>query len=322
MDPNTGALLFWLIVGYFVVSPDRGSLALSRGLAGGVRGALSTSSSSSRSTGSSKKGKTKKTKKGGKTPDSDATAAGPSRWDSATAGWRQGVAAARQAREEGRDTWSRTSKAAGQIYGGTRTFADRARTAYRTKRATKKWTRPGTETDSTAAADAAGPTDSPAAAVPPSPAVAGDTHPADEATDSSESPAAPVYDITEISGAAAAAGGTTEKEHDMNETELASVQQAQAEFEAYEVLIRTQLQELAQTLRWSKRLGDRWSGTKWSTAPLDQAIAAISEAPTVNESMQNGVRAAIKACQEARTVGEIAAATGAKGDLQAFKAAS
>jgi hypothetical protein len=323
MGPDIGAFLFWVIVGYFVIAPDRASLTVSRGLSGAVRGALSGGSSADSSSSSGRKGKKAKGKKA--KAGSDDASSGPSRWDSTRAGWREGVAAARKAREEGRDTWSRTSRAAGRAYGGTRTFADRAKTAYATKKATKKWTRGGNDDSTTTEATAAAvSTDSSAAADSPSPAVAGDTtpHPTADAGDSSESPATPVFTITEISGAAAAAGGTTERKNDdMKEHELASVQAVLAEATSYLAVVRALRQENAQTMRWSKRMSDRWSAVPWSTQGLDKAIAQIAEAPAVDEHMENGLLAAIAACKEAQELGERAAAAGAKGDLQAFKVA-
>ncbi|HEY3561788.1 MAG TPA: hypothetical protein VGL05_30190 [Kribbella sp.] len=82
---------------YLVVSPDRLSLALSRGVFGAARGAAT--------------GKTPKTRK--KSPRARAMGAG----------WREGIAAARARREAGRDLWTRGSRGAGKVAGGTASLA-------------------------------------------------------------------------------------------------------------------------------------------------------------------------------------------------------
>lgn len=84
------------LLAYFLVSPDKGSLAFSRGVAGAGYGALT--------------GRTPKAAKGSK--------ASP-RGRAMLAGWKEGVAAARERREAGRDLWSRGTRVAGRVGGGT-----------------------------------------------------------------------------------------------------------------------------------------------------------------------------------------------------------
>lgn len=80
---------------YLLVSPDKMSLAFSRGVFGAARGGLT--------------GRTPKTAK----------AAKPSpRGRAMLAGWREGVTAARERREAGRDLWARGSRVAGRAAGG------------------------------------------------------------------------------------------------------------------------------------------------------------------------------------------------------------
>lgn len=85
------------LLAYLLVSPDRFSLALSRGAFGAARGAAT--------------GKTPKVRK--KSPRARAMGAG----------WREGIAAARARREGGRDLWTRGSRGAGWVAGGTASLA-------------------------------------------------------------------------------------------------------------------------------------------------------------------------------------------------------
>jgi hypothetical protein len=85
------------LLAYLLVSPDRFSLALSRGMFGAARGAAT--------------GKTPKTRK--KSPRARAMGTG----------WREGIAAARARREAGRDLWTRGSRGAGWVAGGTVSLA-------------------------------------------------------------------------------------------------------------------------------------------------------------------------------------------------------
>lgn len=86
------------VLAYLLVSPDRASLAFTRGAAGMARGVLT--------------GKpTKKTKK--KSP----------RVRAMFDGWREGKAAARERREAGKDLWSRGTRLGGRVAGGTGSLA-------------------------------------------------------------------------------------------------------------------------------------------------------------------------------------------------------
>jgi hypothetical protein len=93
-------ILIACALAYLLVSPDKMSLALSRGMFGASRGALT-----------------------GRTPKT-ADAAKPSpRGRAMSAGWREGVAAARERREAGRDLWTRGTRFAGHVGGGTASLA-------------------------------------------------------------------------------------------------------------------------------------------------------------------------------------------------------
>ena len=105
------------LLAYLFVAPDNGTLTATRGAGGAVRAALrlpprTRESGGSRSSRSSKKGGSR----------------------SLLAGWREGVASARKTREDGRDLWSRGSRAGGRVYGGTRNLAGGIRTTVRNRR--------------------------------------------------------------------------------------------------------------------------------------------------------------------------------------------
>jgi hypothetical protein len=85
------------LIAYALVSPDRASLALTRGLFGMARGAA---------TG-------KPTKKSKPSP----------RRRAMLDGWREGKAAARERREAGKDLWSRGTRLGGRVVGGTGSLA-------------------------------------------------------------------------------------------------------------------------------------------------------------------------------------------------------
>ncbi|MET7284203.1 hypothetical protein ABZS29_38575 [Kribbella sp. NPDC005582] len=85
------------LIAYLVVSPDPISLAFSRGLFGAARGAAT-----------------------GRTPKSRKSSP---RGRAMFAGWREGVAAARERREAGRDLWTRGSRVGGRVAGGTASLA-------------------------------------------------------------------------------------------------------------------------------------------------------------------------------------------------------
>ncbi|HWD83267.1 MAG TPA: hypothetical protein VG497_30415 [Kribbella sp.] len=97
------------LVLYLVAAPDRLSLALTRGLSGAARGAAT-----------------------GKTPKSRKSSP---RGRAALAGWREGVKAARERREAGRDVWTRGSRGAGRVAGGTVSLARGIRNSIAARRA-------------------------------------------------------------------------------------------------------------------------------------------------------------------------------------------
>ncbi|MGL5912164.1 MAG: hypothetical protein ACRCZP_19325, partial [Phycicoccus sp.] len=102
--------LLLLALSYLIVSPDRASLALTRGAAGGARAVTarrgSRSSSGRRASGSSRPASAGRT--GGRAGGS----ARPGVLRSFATGWRSGAAQARERRESGRDVWSRSVRGA------------------------------------------------------------------------------------------------------------------------------------------------------------------------------------------------------------------
>lgn len=85
------------VLGYLFVSPDKRSLAFSRGVTGAARGAIT-----------GKSPKNRKTKKRKTSP----------RRRAMLDGWREGITTARERREAGKDLWSRGTRASGRVYGG------------------------------------------------------------------------------------------------------------------------------------------------------------------------------------------------------------
>lgn len=93
-------VIFWAAIAYIAVSPDKTSLAASRGFWGAARGFAKPGRTSSENgrPGASK---------------------GPrARWAGLLDGWRDGVRVARQQRANGKDLWSRGTYVAGRVYGG------------------------------------------------------------------------------------------------------------------------------------------------------------------------------------------------------------
>jgi hypothetical protein len=97
------------LVLYLVAAPDRLSLALTRGVTGAARGAAT-----------------------GKTPKSRKSSP---RGRAMLAGWREGVTTAQERREAGRDAWSRGSRGAGRVAGGTVSLARGIRNTIAARRA-------------------------------------------------------------------------------------------------------------------------------------------------------------------------------------------
>ena len=119
-------VLFWAAITYMVVSPDKTSLAASRGFWGAVRGFAKPGRTSS------KNGRPGATK-------------GPrARFAGLLDGWRDGVRVARQRRANGKDLWSRGTYVAGRVYGGAGSIRAGVRRlkldlgVWRAKRAAKK----------------------------------------------------------------------------------------------------------------------------------------------------------------------------------------
>ncbi|TCC33850.1 hypothetical protein E0H75_42075 [Kribbella capetownensis] len=111
-------LVVILLVAYLFVAPDKATLTGTRGAAGALRAVLGMPPRPSRDR--SKKGSASNSKSNGRRP--------------LLAGWCEGVTAARQAREEGRDLWSHGSRISGRAAGGTRNLVGGVRTTVRTRR--------------------------------------------------------------------------------------------------------------------------------------------------------------------------------------------
>jgi hypothetical protein len=113
-----------ILLAYLFVAPDKGTLAATRGTEGAFRAVLGMPPRQRRAA----KGSSPKASGGNK------KANGPKGSRSILDGWREGVASARVAREEGRDVWARTSRGAGKVAGGTRNVVGGIRTTVQNRR--------------------------------------------------------------------------------------------------------------------------------------------------------------------------------------------
>lgn len=119
-------VIFWSAIVYLVVSPDKTSLAASRGLWGAARGFAKPGHTSS---------------KGGRP---GATQGPRGRFAGLLDGWREGIRVARQRRANGKDLWSRGSYLAGRAWGASESIRAGVRripaqaAAWRAERAAKK----------------------------------------------------------------------------------------------------------------------------------------------------------------------------------------
>jgi hypothetical protein len=311
----TGAeFLVMALLAYVVVAPDGVSLAASRGLAGAVRAGVS-GSSVSRPRGSSTSSSWWSRLSGGGGPQVVTDAPSRSRLGAMAGGWRQGVQDARQARADGRDTWSRASRVAGRAAGGARgAYADaRARFGGR-GRATDQDGHPvvaGDVVDDHAVADAAGQQASGFTDLTKDPAVA------NQATAPENAPHG-------ASTTSASAGGI-EKENEMKDiTELESLDAVEAETRAASQMCADLDEALTAVKAWSAGLADRWAGTDWGTRDLDAAVSNVAEAAGSlgdAEALAAGLAQVQASVDKARGLGELAAEVGAQGDVGRFRAA-
>lgn len=105
-------------------------------------------------------------------------------------------------------------------------------------------------------------------------------------------------------------------------TELANLDEVAGEASAALNAIEALTEALSEIKGWAGNLPDRWSGTTWSTDRLDSAITGTAEAAQelkVPEALMEQLASIATAVKEARSVGEVAAETGAKGDLSGFR---
>lgn len=108
----------------------------------------------------------------------------------------------------------------------------------------------------------------------------------------------------------------------LNTTDLSNLDQVDAEIsqarDAFTVLIEAQ----NEALQWAQNLPDRWAGTDFDTAGLRSAIAGVAE--SVQHGVDGDSLAALSRVtdeiKQARTVGEVADAADATGDVGSFRA--
>jgi hypothetical protein len=331
------------LVLYLVASPDRLSLALTRGLSGAARGAAT-----------------------GKTPKSRKSSP---RRRAALAGWREGVTAARQRREAGRDVWSRGSRGAGRVAGGTVSLARGIRNTIAARRARsadtssdnapdldapdaassrRGWTGPRlvrrprtapTSEASGAVVDQDGNDITPPAGegAKPEPAKP-ETVPAHpesrpEAAKDTPTPKTPETAL-EPAPEPAPAGAINPNPHSNNTTapngaepmslgttELSNIDDYEKELKAVEAAVQLMAEAMTSVRTWAVNLPDRWTAANWGTAGLDRSVADIAETvgalrmPAVAETFSIAKSEVTKA----RGLGEAAASVQARGKTEAFR---
>jgi hypothetical protein len=105
-------------------------------------------------------------------------------------------------------------------------------------------------------------------------------------------------------------------------TELGNLDEVDGEAKAALNAIEALTDALNEIKGWGGNLPDRWSGTSWSTDGLDAAIVGVAEEAAelkIPEGLMERLTQIGAEVQKARAVGEVAAETGAKGDLSGFR---
>lgn len=326
------------VLAYLFVSPDKKSLAFSRGLAGAARGGIT--------------GRTRKTSK---------TAKPSPRGRAMLAGWKEGIATARERREAGRDLWSRSTRGAGRLAGGTGSLVRGVRdtVAARNSRdddsdtavidgapdavpARRGWigqrlvrrprttptsdasglvidqdgndvtpgdgkaAEPETETSPDTAGKTADPPNTDATVTEPQITAEPERKPDDKAP----SPSPATTTRTAPNGAIT-----------MPQSELSTVDELANEIKTMENVFTDLSEAIARAKKWGANLPDRWAAANWGTKGLDTAVMDISEEiagiKLVPLDSFGSVRSEIT---KARTLGETADAIQARGKTEAFRA--
>lgn len=326
-------LIFWGLVTWLVVAPDKMSHTATRGLWGAARGwANPTYAATQAKAGRGKAGRS--------------GAAQGSRWAGMLAGWRKGVRVARQKRANGKDVWSRGSYVAGRVWGGTSNLRAGVRripsyiAAWRADRAAKKGAptvqgfvvdEPAEPAEEAEKASPNGETPDASGDEPPaaSEVVQGevvtsgttDDLAADQAAGGAPAEGAGAPNNTTNTTEPAFAGGWKNLMSDMPIGELENLGSARAEMGAADPLAEMLGEAMAAAKAWGTGLPDRWSGAGWGTAAINDAIAMIVEgvdALGTAEPLMAGIDALKKALEEAGSLGEVAAEHQAEGDIGRF----
>jgi hypothetical protein len=337
--------LMAVILSYLIMSPDKATLALTRGVAGAAKGAASvpwnrtskkTNDAATREGHASKnrkKNKGRTTKKAAKkslqskVEEQAEPALSWPRMRAAAAGWKTATAAANAKRQARADTFSAVTRAgsaavttvlAGRATDGT--FKERIRAGLAAGR--MKWT--GQEVAST--------TETPDASSSQTSAEPGATSldtPGPETKPEKQATAAPEpHDVRATSPAEIpASAGTTDTRtpgEPMKTTELDSLTAVQSEAQAAQALCEALSEQITQLKMWAAKLPERWSDTNWATAGLNasvESVAAASEQLKDADPISEALGQVNVACEKAKTVAEVADAVGATGDIGAFRAA-
>jgi hypothetical protein len=329
-------ILAMFALAYLFVSPDKMSLAGTRGVFGAARGALT-----------------------GRTPKTAKSAKPSPRGRAMLAGWREGVTSARERRESGRDLWTRGSRLAGRAAGGGASLARGINDAVQARRAQtddpgldgatspdavpsrRGWNVPRlvrkprtvpTSEASGAVVDEEGndvtpgdgnatepakepsPDASEKEAVEPPTAGATVTEPKTEPTDDTPtqppatSPATPSQPTP--NGVSAMP----------NQSELSTVDELANEIKTMENVFTDLADAIAKAKKWGAGLPDRWEAANWGTKGLDRGVMDLSEEiagiKLVPLESFAGVRSEIT---KARALGETADAIQARGKTEAFR---
>lgn len=309
-------ILIVLAIGYLIVSPDRVSLALSRGFTGAARGAAT--------------GKTPKSRK--KSP----------RQRAMLDGWREGVTAARARRESGRDLWSRGSRGAGRVAGGTTSLARGIRDSIPGRR--NRAAEPALSTDE-AAPDAAPSSRGwafprrvrPPRTAPTSDASglvvdqAGNTVTPEPAIDAPKAPEATTPKTPEVAPTPvpeqAPTGATTTtalngaKPMSLGNTELSTIDDYEKELKAVEAAVGLVAEAMDTVRKWGINLPERWDAAGWGTAGLDRSVQNIAELVGALKmpALAEAFALARGEVTKARGLGEAADAVKARGRTEAFR---
>ncbi|MGL5827891.1 MAG: hypothetical protein ACRCYU_24270, partial [Nocardioides sp.] len=107
-------------------------------------------------------------------------------------------------------------------------------------------------------------------------------------------------------------------------SELASLDEVEGEVSKVAASIEETNTMLADLKGWAAMLPDRWSSTSWATRDLDSAIDGVGDAASavkLLDELHEALNGVLNACRSARSITEVVESHGAKGDVDAFKAA-